>query len=238
MGENVASLYATVSVRRFGGTNQPATVSFATANGSATAGADYLATNGVLTFLPGETVKTFNVRILNDTIVEQNETVVLNLSNPNGSNVLSIATGTLLILEDDIAFGQFVFASSTYTVAENGTNAVLTILRTNGYTGVASVRYRTVDNTASGGLDYSPTNNTLAFADGETAKTIEVAIIDDLLVEASETLGVILSNPTGGATLGSLSNATVNNFTGEYHFNSSAPIGTLQGRAPHFWALP
>jgi len=210
VGENVASLFATIRVRRFGATNSTASVSFASGtSGTATPFLDFFPTNGTLTFLPGETAKSFHVRILNDTLVELNETIPLTLSNPSGSNVLSIATATLLILEDDFAFGQFVFSTTAYSVAENGTNVFLTVLRTNGNTGVASVRYRTSDNTATGDSDYVATNNILAFPDGVTALTIQIPILDDLLVETPEQFNVILFNPTGGATLGPASSAAV-----------------------------
>lgn len=210
-GENVASLFATIRVRRQGATNTLASVDFATVSGGGTATPflDYFPTNGTLTFLPGETVKSFHVRIFNDTLIELNETVPLILSNPSGANVLSIPSATLLIIEDDFAFGQFVFSSSAYVVEENATNAFLTVLRTNGNTGVASVRYRTSDNTATANSDYVPTNNILAFADGEVAKTIQIPILDDLLVEAPEQFTVTLFSPTGGASLGIPFNTTV-----------------------------
>jgi uncharacterized delta-60 repeat protein/uncharacterized repeat protein (TIGR01451 family) len=210
VGENVASGLAPIVVIRTGGTNLPATVNFATSDGTATAGADYFSTNGTITFLPGETSKAFHVRIINDTIPELNETVLLSLSNPSGSNALGIANATLLIRENDFAAGQFVLSSSTYQVTESSTNVVVTVLRTNGTTGVVSVRYRTVDNTAFAGSDYLAVNNVLAFADGESAKDINIPIIDDLLFELPESFDVRIGEPTGGASLGSLTNATVN----------------------------
>lgn len=209
VGENVASLSATIFVRRTGGTNTLATVDYATGGGNAAPFTDYIPTNGVLTFLPGETLKQFNVRVLNDINVELNETIGLTLSNPSGSNTLNTAAATLLIIEDDFAFGQFVFNAPSYNVGENATNVFLTVLRTNGNTGVATVQYRTTDNTAIGGSDFVSTNNVLAFADGETAKTIQIPVIEDLLVESIELFNVVLFNPTGGSTLGSLSNAVV-----------------------------
>ncbi len=209
VGENVASGVAPILLLRHGGTNNPVTVDFRTADGTASAFSDYFPTNGTITFLPGETSKLFHVRIVNDTNIEPNETVQLTLSNPSRSNVLGIATATLVIADNDFASGQFVFSQASYSAAENATNVFLTILRTNGTTGVASVRYRTVDNTTTAGADYVGTNVILTFADGEGAKTIAVSILDDLLVESSEFFNVQLSNPTGGAIIGAPSSATV-----------------------------
>lgn len=195
--EGVPSQLAPITVYRSGATNGSVTVNFAVvAGGSATAGADYVPTNGTLTFLPGELSKSFQVRLLDDVLGEGGETVLLALSNPSNSNTLGIATATLTIVDNEFFPGEFVFSSSAYSFTENTTNAVLTVLRTNGSSGFATVTYSTVDSTALGGVDYVATNHILAFADGETAKTIQIPIIDDLLVEAPEFFSVVLSNPT------------------------------------------
>jgi hypothetical protein len=59
------------------------TVDFTTADSYATAGEDYVATSGTLTFAPGETTKTFTVQILADGIEEFDEDFVVSLSNPS-----------------------------------------------------------------------------------------------------------------------------------------------------------
>ncbi len=75
-------------------------VDFATADGSATAGSDYVATNGTLIFAPGETNKTISVPVIGDLLPETDETFFLTLSNPtNIELVIHQAQGT--ILDDD-----------------------------------------------------------------------------------------------------------------------------------------
>ena len=59
------------------------TVDYASSNGTATAGADYTSSSGTLTFAAGETSKTISVSVLADTLDEDNETVILTLSNAN-----------------------------------------------------------------------------------------------------------------------------------------------------------
>lgn len=200
--EGVPSQLAAITVVRSGATNAPVTVNFATTlGGTAIAGVDYIATNGTLSFLPGELVKSFQVRLLDDLLGEGSETVLLTLSNPSGSNTLATGTAELLIRDNEFAPGAFSLGASGYSVSENGTNVTLTINRLNGGSGLATVTYHTVDGTATGGLDYAATNVVLAFADGEVSKTIAIGIINDLLVESSETFQVVLSNPTGGAIL-------------------------------------
>ncbi|CAO3450172.1 hypothetical protein [Azospirillum argentinense] len=71
--------------------NQTVTVDYATADGTAKAGSDYLATSGKLTFAAGETTKTVAVKVLSDDVVEGVETFNLKLSNPTQA---TIADGT------------------------------------------------------------------------------------------------------------------------------------------------
>ena len=63
------------------------TVDYATADGTATAGKDYTAKNGTLTFNAGEVSKTVHVSILNDTIVDKDETIRLTISNASGAEI-------------------------------------------------------------------------------------------------------------------------------------------------------
>jgi chitinase len=76
------------------------TVSYATANGTATAGSDYTAVSGVLVFLPGEVTKTISVPIAGDTIAEPDETFTVNLSTPSNATVTQ-AQGVCTIVNDD-----------------------------------------------------------------------------------------------------------------------------------------
>jgi uncharacterized delta-60 repeat protein len=91
-----------------------------------------------------------------------------------------------------------------------GNTAVLTVNRTGGATGTVTVDYTTSDGTASAGADYITTSGTLTFLDGETSKTISIPILDDGTLEGgTETFSIILSNPTGGASLGGITKSVV-----------------------------
>src|SRR5205814_419313 len=84
--------------------DQPApwtvTVDFSTANGTATAGSDYTAASGSLTFAPGETTKSITVNVSGDTTVEADEAFTLTLSSPTNAT-LATATATGTIINDD-----------------------------------------------------------------------------------------------------------------------------------------
>jgi hypothetical protein len=78
----------------------PVTVKYATANGSATAPADYQAAAGTLTFAPGQTQKPVTVNVVGDLVDEPNETFHLALSAPSGATIAD-GDGLGKILDDD-----------------------------------------------------------------------------------------------------------------------------------------
>ena len=76
------------------------TVDWATSDGTATAGADYTAGNGALTFAAGDTSKTFDVAVTGDTVDEDDETFTVTLSNAGNASIAD-ATATGTITDDD-----------------------------------------------------------------------------------------------------------------------------------------
>ncbi|QXW19640.1 autotransporter domain-containing protein [Comamonas aquatica] len=81
---------------------QPVTVNYATANGTAQAGSDYVASSGTLTFSPGQITQMLSVTVYGDTDVEPDETFFVNLSDPSFAT-LSKPQGVGIILNDDSA---------------------------------------------------------------------------------------------------------------------------------------
>jgi large repetitive protein len=76
------------------------TVSYATANGIASAGSDYLTASGTLSFAPGTTSLTINVRVKGDSLHEADETFAVNLSAATNATIAD-ARGVGLIVNDD-----------------------------------------------------------------------------------------------------------------------------------------
>ena len=102
------------------------TVDYATADGTATAGADYTATSGKLTFDPGETEKTVNVPVLDDAHDDTGETLTLTLSNASGARIRDgEATGTI---ENSDAIPKAWLARFGRTVADHVVDAIGTRL--------------------------------------------------------------------------------------------------------------
>jgi large repetitive protein len=121
--EDDASGHATVTVNRSGATNIPATVNYATSDGTATvAGSDYTPAAGSLNFAAGETSKAFAVDITNDGAAEANETVNLTLT----SGATTVDTSLLSIVDNDNAKPSVQLASPVYGVDEaDGTASVM-----------------------------------------------------------------------------------------------------------------
>jgi len=173
-----------------------ATVDYQTVGITATAGTDFLATQGTLTFQAGETVKTFSVPIIGDTVPEGDETFSVELSNPVNATIdRDTAIGT--IVDDDHGGPPIPFASiDDVRVIEgnSGTSlATFTLRLSISSTTLTRVRFQTQDVTATTNSDYLPVNSELAFKPGETVKTFVVPIIGDLIYEPDETFKVIIT---------------------------------------------
>ncbi|MBK7997668.1 MAG: putative Ig domain-containing protein [Verrucomicrobia bacterium] len=133
-------------------------------------------------------------------------------SYPGAKAMAAYAKATFILLNTVTpppAEGQFQFSAATFTVSETNSTAEFTITRSGGSEGAVTVDFSTADGTAMADADYVPTEGTLDFAEGETSVTFTFEVIDDSVFETNETIRLTLSNPTGGATLGSQSNAVM-----------------------------
>ena len=211
VGENGGTV--TINVIREGGSAGEVTVDYATSDNTATAGEDYTAAAGTLTFPEGVNDAEFTIEITNDAAAEPDEIVNLTLSNADGGATLgTVPAATLTILDDDTASGSpgtLQFSAASYSEAEDAGNATITVTRTGGSTGAVSVSYATSDGSAIANSDYTPASGTLNFAEGELTKTFNVPLIDDPSAEPDENLNLTLSNASGGATLGTPASATL-----------------------------
>ncbi len=174
--------------------SQTITVSYATANVTATSGSDYTAASGTVTFAPGVTAQSVSIAVLGDLINEPTETFAVNLTNPVGATV-SVAQGIGTIIDND-PLPTLSINNVSVTEGNTGTvNAVFTVTlsRASGQTVTAS--YATADVTATAGSDYNAVSGTLSFAPGVTTQTVTVPVRGDTLDEANETFTVNLTNP-------------------------------------------
>jgi len=182
----------------------PVSVVYTTADDTARAGEDYLATSGTLYFAPGVTSQTVQVPVKGDTTVETDERFTLNLSsNSAGTDVLK-AQGVGRILNDDIpppVAPSITVADTSVIEGNRGTSQMIfTLTRSGDVSRSSSVNFITTSGTAWAYSDFTPVSGTIVFAPGETARQIRVPVIGDTFVESNETLLLNLSLATN-ATL-------------------------------------
>jgi len=106
--------------------------------------------------------------------------------------------------------GTLQFALAEFIGFENQDQVTLRVNRAEGINGAVSVQFVTQDRTALSGSDYVQTSGIISYADEEFGeKTFTIDIIDDNDIDPDEDFIVVLENPTGGATIGTIGTATV-----------------------------
>ncbi|MBE2199413.1 MAG: lamin tail domain-containing protein, partial [Anaerolinea sp.] len=184
----------------------PVTVTLATSDGTAVAGSDYIPITGPFIIPSGQTAFTVTIPILDETLVETDETVNVHLLQAQGAILTAPLTATLTISNDDSTAVQF--SSATYLTNEAVGTAVITTHLTNPAAFPISVTVTTVDGTAVAGSDYSPLSSAITFLPLQTHLSVTISIINDMQAEADENLFLYLSDPVG-ATPGSPYTATL-----------------------------
>jgi len=168
---------------------------FATANGSATAGSDYLAASGTVVLAPGQTSQTIVVPILSDRWNEADETIVLNLLRPEGV-VLGDSQAVATITNDD-PLPTLSINDPAITEGNTGTkNLTFTLSLSEASGRNVSVQYATADATATAGSDYLAKSGTLTFLAGWTSQTVTITINGDATIEPDELLLINLFGAT------------------------------------------
>ncbi len=207
---------------------QAITVQFSTADGTATAGLDYTATQGTLTFAPGVTSQTITVPILGDTLAEPTETFYVNLSDPNGADLQKLQ-GVGTILDDDSP--PAVAANTGLTIAPAATMTI----------GSSNLSYVSGSNSASQ-LTYTitsaPTAGTLE-KNGSAASSFTQADINNGLIsyvqngglKTSDSFSFTITAPIGPSTSGNFAITItalvlVNNLPTTVQAGSAVTLGT------------
>ena len=180
--------------------NLPVTVSFATADLTATNGLDYIAITNRLSFAAQERLKLVPISILNNTLKQPNRSFRATLATPAGASLGSQSISTITIVDNDRGFQ---FENANYSVAQDAGVVRLGVLRgTDDTNSLVTVDFGTSDGSATNGLDYTGLTNTLSFAPGERSKFIGVSLLNNGLKGPSKNFRVSLGNPGGGAVLG------------------------------------
>jgi uncharacterized delta-60 repeat protein len=208
---------ATLTVRRTGGAAGAVSVAYHTGDytggdaPTATAGQDYTAVSGQLSWADGDrTDRQITVPVADDAgPVELSERFVVTLDGTASGVALGTRDSVVEILGDGDPVGQFDFQSSEATFSES--DGVVTVLVNRNYyaSGSTSVTLTPVTGSATG-ADFATAPVTLSWADGDMQpKAATFAITSDNVTESAESFTVGLSNPTNGAVIGPQSVETV-----------------------------
>ncbi|XP_039203973.1 adhesion G-protein coupled receptor V1 isoform X4 [Crotalus tigris] len=190
----------------------------------ATLGEDYLPISGSVIIPANESEATLHLPILDDDEPEQSESVFVELLGAtligeishqpiSDSPRLGSTTNTIahiIINANDDAFGTLQLSAPAVQVPENYIGPIINVTRTGGIFADVSVKFRAVPITATAGEDYSVASSDVVLLEGETSKAVPIYIINDINPEAEESFLVqLLNQTTGGALLGSLTQAVI-----------------------------
>ncbi len=183
-------------------------VDYATAEGSATAGEDFIGIADTLIIPAGQLSRTIEVAIIDDLLVEGDEAFSVVLSNPQGAVLGAPATTTVTITDDDQPLPTIQFASAAESFGEAEGAVSLTVELSAVAADEVTVGWSAIDGTAVHGEDYTGVSGELTIAAGQLSGVIELTLLDDALPEDQETFSVVLDGPVG-AELGLTDSMTI-----------------------------
>jgi uncharacterized delta-60 repeat protein len=199
----------TLTLRRFGDRSQPVTMDWNTTlnagNVTATAGQDYVASSGSLSWAAGDdTPQTISIPLLDDAVSEPLELFAVNIfaqspaSNENGG-----IARVFIIDNDGVPTQAVINIGSGTTVSEGAGTLNVPVTLTGSHPEAVSVRWEFVVETANGSDIQSPFSTNIFWPAGDsTPKTISIPIANDARDEIDETFSIRLVSPEGGATIG------------------------------------
>jgi hypothetical protein len=176
---------------------QAVIVDFTTANGTAEAGKDYVAANGIGNIFAGDICAKIEITINEDNLHEADETFEINLGSAQNAT-LTNNKGIVTIIDND-EVNKPNLSVQDITVAENVGQATLKICLDKVSGQAVTVNYATANGTAESGKDYTTANGTATIAAGQSCADIKITITDDELSETNETIEFNLSNASNAA---------------------------------------
>jgi hypothetical protein len=223
---NSGTVSAAFAVSLSAPSSNTVTVNYATADGTATAGSDYTAASGSVTFPPGTTSQTINVVISGDTTIEATETFVVNLSGASNA-VIGDSQGEGTIVNDDASTTGLVaaygFNEGSGTTAADGSGA--------GHSGTISGAVWTTGK-FGGALQFDGINDLVTIADApdldlSTGMTVEAWVNPDAL---SGWRTVVLKEAPGGLAYALYANDNLPRWAG--YINTGGPDLSAKSSSP------
>ncbi|MFC7526894.1 Calx-beta domain-containing protein, partial [Parapedobacter sp. GCM10030251] len=208
-----------------------------TIGGTGAAATDYVALPTSVVLVAGQNSVLLPVDVLDDRIIEGDETVVLEITGGSSASfsftagAANSATVTIADNESSDPANLQLSLSAIQNAAEPSTNGEFQISLPAGITSAADIGVSyTISGTAAGGTDYAAITGTLVIPAGQNSTMVPVDVLDDAIIEPSETVVLEISGGNDGqyayTVAAGASSATVNIADDDYNGNSSVILVT------------
>ena len=154
--------------------------------------ADFIHDSGVLTFSPGQLLKSIELQLVGDGDVETNENFTLNLVNSEDELTEVVIA---IINDDELVYPSIdVQASAEVSEGDLGTTFIMVDVEiSEAYDEAVTVAYETENLTATQGSDFVYQSGSLTFNPSETRKSVQLSVLTDDVAEIDETFRLSLS---------------------------------------------
>ena len=186
---------------------QPVKVAYATADGTATAGADYRKTSGSLTIKAGQRTATIRVRVIDDRVAEEDETFTVTLSKATGAAIAD-AEGVGTIRDDDLPAVSVSYGAASYQVVE-GESVEVAVVLAPAVNRAVTVPLTHLPGEGATEADYSGVPEDLVFESLETRRTFRILATADAETEEGESVVLGFGTLPTGVTAGATATSTV-----------------------------
>jgi hypothetical protein len=183
-------------------TTEPTIITLAT-TGTATSGTDYTLTGNPITIAAGLNTGSATLTIVDDTAVEDAETIIVDVSGVSGGNGATESgeqKTTISIADNDVAPTVTLTTSATSInegAASSARTVTITAVQSKSATEATAVTLST-SGTATSGTDYTLASSSITIAAGQTEGTTTLTILTDTVSESSETVIIDIGAVTGG----------------------------------------
>ncbi|MDB5391628.1 MAG: hypothetical protein JWM11_7274 [Planctomycetaceae bacterium] len=203
---------------------QDVTIPFSV-TGTATDPADFTISASPLVIPAGQSSGIITINVVNDSLVEDDETMVVTLGTPTNA-VLDVSSVDTLTIRDNDFIPAVSFSVASQSVNEADGTALLTVNLSSASTSSVTIPFSILGGTASSPSDYSLSNSPLVIPAGQTSGSILLNLVDDSLIEGTETVVVTLGPPTNG-TLGSNTTQIVTIGDNDFNTPPTLPAGQV-----------
>ena len=176
-----------LTISRMGDLSQVSSVDYSTSSSSAVVSNDFDAASGTVLFNAGEASQLISLTINDDNLSEEDEVFYVDLFSPVNGEITDGRAEVKILANDPVV------SVANVTVNEDAGLVTVTFQRAGDLSAKSSVEYSTGDGSAAAEIDYLSASGVLIFESGESARTLQLTVLDDSLLEGDEYFRLSLS---------------------------------------------